>query len=130
MGYCTCDSCSGHRAVYELGLTDWCADLERQRQLRHGILGAVLGRLSHHWWPGRLHAGAGFREDAARFALGRGRRNREHPLGRHLAAMAELAELGEMAFPSPAWMSGVAGQWRSQFRTRVRTPPKLAIVGE
>ncbi len=104
VGYRTGDSRSGHRAVYELGLT--CVPVFNvnsncstgssalflaARAIRGGLADCTLALGFEKMQPGSLSVGA---------------QDRTPPLGRHLEAMAELSE---MAFPPTAWMFGAAG---------------------
>jgi acetyl-CoA acyltransferase len=104
VGYCYGESCSGHRAVYTLGLTaipvfnvnsncstGSSALFLAAQGIRGGITDCALA--------------VGF-EKMAPGSLGTTWNDREQPLAQHLEAMAQLREL---AFPVSPWMFGAAG---------------------
>lgn len=104
VGYCYGDSCAGHRAVYELGLTGLpvfninsncstgsSALYLAAQAIRGGLADCVLA-LGFE----KMHSGS----------LSMDADNRAAPLGRHIDAMAELSE---MASPPAPWMFGAAG---------------------
>ncbi|TWP34112.1 lipid-transfer protein [Leekyejoonella antrihumi] len=104
VGYCYGDSCSGHRAIYELGLTGVpvfnvnsncstgsSALFLAAQAIRGGLVDCTLALGFEKMQPGSLSMGA---EDRAA------------PMGEHIKAMAELRE---MAFPPAPWMFGAAG---------------------
>ncbi|RJQ81982.1 lipid-transfer protein [Pseudonocardiaceae bacterium YIM PH 21723] len=103
-GYVYGESCSGHRAVYELGLTGIpihnvnsncstgsSALFLAAQAIRGGLADCTLALGFEKMQPGSL--GSTFDD-------------REQPMLNHLQAMAELAEL---AFPPAPWMFGAAG---------------------
>ncbi|WP_405485208.1 lipid-transfer protein [Nocardia sp. NBC_00511] len=103
-GYCYGDSCSGHRAVYELGLTGIpvfnvnsncstgsSAMYLAAQAIRGGLADCTLAIGFEKMQPG---------------SLGSTYDDREPPMQRHLLAMAELREI---AFPPAPWMFGAAG---------------------
>ncbi|WP_194820157.1 lipid-transfer protein [Nocardia sp. XZ_19_385] len=103
-GYCYGDSCSGHRAVYGLGLTGIpvfnvnsncstgsSAMYLAAQAIRGGLADCTLAIGFEKMQPG---------------SLGNTYEDREPPMQRHLLAMAELREI---AFPPAPWMFGAAG---------------------
>jgi acetyl-CoA acetyltransferase len=103
-GFCYGESCSGHRAVYELGLsgipvfnvnsncsTGSSALYLAAQAIRGGLADCTLALGFEKMQPGSL--GATYDD-------------REQPLRRHLLATAELREF---AFPPAPWMFGAAG---------------------
>jgi len=103
-GFCYGESCSGHRAVYGLGLTGLpvfnvnsncstgsSALFLAAQAIRGGLADCTLALGFEKMQPGSL---GGTYED------------REQPMMRHMLAMAELREI---AFPPAPWMFGAAG---------------------
>nr|WP_042183515.1 lipid-transfer protein [Kibdelosporangium sp. MJ126-NF4]CTQ98242.1 3-ketoacyl-CoA thiolase (EC 2.3.1.16) [Kibdelosporangium sp. MJ126-NF4] len=103
-GYVYGESCSGHRAVYELGLsgipihnvnsncsTGSSALYLAAQAIRGGLADCALAIGFEKMQPG---------------SLGTTYDDREQPMLNHMQAMAELAEL---AFPPAPWMFGAAG---------------------
>ncbi|MFT8178693.1 lipid-transfer protein [Mycobacteroides chelonae] len=103
-GYCYGESCSGHRAVYGLGLTGVpvfnvnsncstgsSALFLAAQSIRGGISDCALAIGFEKMQPG---------------SLGSTYDDREQPMQRHLLAMAELQEI---SFPPAPWMFGAAG---------------------
>jgi acetyl-CoA acyltransferase len=104
-GYCYGESTSGHRAVYELGLTDIpifnvnsncstgsSALFLAAQAIRGGLVDCTLALGFEKMNPGSLGTD--------------GYQDREQPMQRHLMAMAELREI---YFPPAPWMFGAAG---------------------
>jgi acetyl-CoA acetyltransferase len=104
VGYCYGESCSGHRAVYGLGLTGIpvfnvnsncstgsSALFLAAQAIRGGLADCTLALGFEKMQPG---------------SLGSTYDDREQPMQRHLLAMAELREF---AFPPAPWMFGAAG---------------------
>ncbi|WP_028462853.1 lipid-transfer protein [Nocardia sp. 348MFTsu5.1] len=105
VGYVYGDSTCGQRAIYELGMTgipitnvnNNCSTGSTAlylaaQSVRGGLADCVLALGFEKMQPGSLASG-GFQD-------------REQPLGRHIAAEAELFEF---AFPAAPWMFGAAG---------------------
>lgn len=103
-GFCYGESCSGHRAVYGLGLTGIpvfnvnsncstgsSALFLAAQAIRGGLADCTLAIGFEKMQPG---------------SLGTTYDDREQPMQRHLEAMAELQEF---AFPVAPWMFGAAG---------------------
>ena len=122
VGYCSGDSTSGQRALYELGMTgipvvnvnNNCSTGSTAlylaaQAIRGGLADCVLALGFEKMQPGSLGGGA---ED------------RESPLRRHIKA---LAEIDELAFPVAPWMFGAAG--REYMRTYGATAEHFAKIG-
>ncbi|MBJ7385709.1 MAG: lipid-transfer protein, partial [Mycolicibacterium sp.] len=105
VGYCSGDSTSGQRALYELGMTgipivnvnNNCSTGSTAlylaaQAIRGGLADCVMALGFEKMQPGSLGGGAD---------------DRESPLGRHVKA---LAEIDEFAFPVAPWMFGAAGR--------------------
>jgi acetyl-CoA acyltransferase len=102
-GYCYGESCSGHRAVYGLGLTGIPVNVNSNcstgssalflaaQAIRGGLADCTLALGFEKMQPG---------------SLGSTYDDREQPMMRHMMAMAELREI---AFPPAPWMFGAAG---------------------
>jgi acetyl-CoA acyltransferase len=122
VGFCSGDSTSGQRALYELGMTgipivnvnNNCSTgstalyLSAQT-IRGGLADCVLALGFEKMQPGSLGGGAD---------------DRESPLLRHIKA---LAEIDEMAFPVAPWMFAAAG--REYMRTYGATAEHFAKIG-
>src|SRR3982074_983814 len=122
VGYCSGDSTSGQRALYELGLTgipivnvnNNCSTgstalFLAAQTIRGGLADCVIALGFEKMQPGPLRGGA---ED------------RESPMGKHVKAMAEIDEFG---FPVAPWMFGAAG--REPMRQYGPTAEHFAKIG-
>ena len=123
VGYCYGESCSGHRAVYGLGLTGVpvfnvnsncstgsSALFLAAQAIRGGMADCTLALGFEKMQPG---------------SLGTSYDDREQPMQRHLLAMAELREI---AFPPAPWMFGAAGlEHNERFGS---TPEHFAKIAE
>ncbi len=122
VGYCSGDSTSGQRALYELGMTgipivnvnNNCSTgstalFLAAQAIRGGVADCVLALGFEKMQPGSLGGGA---ED------------RESPLKRHILA---LNEVDEMAFPVAPWMFGAAG--REHMKKYGTTAEHFAKIG-
>ncbi|MFE5501312.1 lipid-transfer protein [Amycolatopsis japonica] len=122
-GYCYGESCSGHRAVYELGLTGIpvfnvnsncstgsSALFLAAQAIRGGLADCTLALGFEKMQPG---------------SLGSTYDDREQPMMRHMQAMAELREF---AFPPAPWMFGAAGLEHNE--RYGSTPEHFAKIGE
>ncbi|MFM9034140.1 MAG: lipid-transfer protein [Mycobacterium sp.] len=122
VGYCSGDSTSGQRALYELGMTgipivnvnNNCSTGSTAlylaaQAIRGGLADCVLALGFEKMQPGSLGGGA---ED------------RESPLRRHIKA---LAEIDELAFPVAPWMFAAAG--REYMRDYGATAEHFAKIG-
>ena len=105
VGYVAGDSTSGNRALYELGMTGIpIANVNNNcstgstalflaaQTIRGGLADCVIALGFEKMQPGALQGGAD---------------DRESPMGKHVAAMAEI---DEFAFPVAPWMFGAAGR--------------------
>jgi len=123
VGFCYGESCSGHRAVYGLGLTGVpvfnvnsncstgsSALFLAAQAIRGGMADCTLALGFEKMQPG---------------SLGSTYNDREQPMQRHLLAMAELREI---AFPPAPWMFGAAGlEHNERFGS---TPEHFAKIAE
>src|SRR6185312_4461391 len=122
VGYCSGDSTSGQRALYELGLTgipivnvnNNCSTGSTAlylgaQAIRGGLADCVLALGFEKMQPGALQGGA---------------TDRESPLGNHVKA---LAEIDEFAFPVAPWMFGAAG--REHMKKYGSTAEHFAKIG-
>ena len=123
VGYCYGESCSGHRAVYGLGLTGIpvfnvnsncstgsSALFLAAQAIRGGLADCTLALGFEKMQPG---------------SLGSTYDDREQPMLRHMLAMAELREF---AFPPAPWMFGAAGLEHNE--RYGSTPEHFAKVAE
>ena len=103
-GFCYGESCSGHRAVYELGLTG-IPVFNVNSNCSTGSSALFLAAQAIRGGIADCTLALGF-EKMQSGALGTSYDDREQPMQRHLLAMAELQEL---YFPPAPWMFGAAG---------------------
>lgn len=104
VGYCFGDSCSGHRAVYELGLTG-VPVFNVNSNCSTGSSALFLAAQAIRGGLADCTLALGF-EKMQSGSLSMGSDDRAAPMGRHIEAMAVLRE---MAFPPAPWMFGAAG---------------------
>lgn len=104
VGYCYGDSCSGHRAVYELGLTGLPV-FNVNSNCSTGSSALYLAAQAIRGGLADCTLALGFEKMQAG-SLSMGADDRAAPMGRHIEAMTELRE---MAFPPAPWMFGAAG---------------------
>ncbi len=122
VGYCSGDSTSGNRALYELGMTgipivnvnNNCSTgstalFLAAQTIRGGLADCTIALGFEKMQPGPLQGGA---ED------------RESPMGKHVKAMAEI---DEFAFPVAPWMFAAAG--REHMRQYGSTAEHFAKIG-
>ncbi len=122
VGYCSGDSTSGQRALYELGMTgipivnvnNNCSTgstalFLAAQSIRGGLADCVLALGFEKMQPGSLGGGA---------------QDRESPLGHHVRA---LAAIDEFAFPVAPWMFGAAG--REHMKKYGSTAEHFAKIG-
>ncbi|HEY1590516.1 MAG TPA: lipid-transfer protein [Solirubrobacteraceae bacterium] len=122
VGYVYGESCSGHRAVYELGMTGIpvfnvnsncstgsSALFLAAQAIRAGIADCTLALGFEKMQPGSL--GATFTD-------------REQPMARHIEV---LAEISEVRLPPASWMFGAAG--REHMREHGSEPVHFAKIG-
>ncbi|HEX4108222.1 MAG TPA: lipid-transfer protein [Solirubrobacteraceae bacterium] len=123
VGYVYGESCSGHRAVYELGMsgipvfnvnsncsTGSSALFLAAQAIRGGMAGCTLALGFEKMQPGSL--GATFTD-------------REQPMMRHIEL---LAQISEVRLPPAPWMFGAAG--REHMREHDSGPEHFARIGE
>lgn len=123
VGYCTGDSCSGHRAIYELGLTG-IPVFNVNSNCSTGSSALFLAAQAIRGGLANCTMALGFEKMQAG-SLSVGATDRTPPLGRHVEAMTELSE---MAFPPTAWMFGAAGLEHNE--KYGSTPEHFAKVAE
>jgi acetyl-CoA acyltransferase len=123
VGYVYGESCSGHRAVYELGMTGIpvfnvnsncstgsSALYLAAQAIRGGLADCALALGFEKMQPGSL--GSTFDD-------------REQPMMRHIQL---LAEISEVKFPPAPWMFGAAG--REHMREHGSEPEHFAKIGQ
>jgi len=102
--FCYGESCSGHRAVYGLGLTG-IPVFNVNSNCSSGSSALFLAAQAIRGGLAECTLALGF-EKMQPGSLGSTYNDREQPMQRHLLAMAELQE---MYFPPAPWMFGAAG---------------------
>ena len=122
VGYCSGDSTSGQRALYELGMTG-IPIVNVNNNCSTGSTALYLGAQSIRGGLADCVLALGF-EKMQPGSLGGGAQDRESPLARHIKA---LAEIDELAFPVAPWMFGAAG--REYMRTYGATAEHFAKIG-
>ncbi len=122
VGYCSGDSTSGQRALYELGMTG-IPVVNVNNNCSTGSTALYLGAQSIRGGLADCVLALGF-EKMQPGSLGGGAQDRESPLLRHIKA---LAEIDEMAFPVAPWMFGAAG--REYMREYGATAEHFAKIG-
>ncbi|MDG4665990.1 lipid-transfer protein [Mycobacterium sp. 236(2023)] len=122
VGYCSGDSTSGQRALYELGMTgipivnvnNNCSTGSTAlylaaQSIRGGLADCVLALGFEKMQPGSLQAGA---------------QDRESPMMRHITA---LTKIEDFAMPAAPWMFGAAG--REHMKKYGTTAEHFAKIG-
>ena len=122
VGYCSGDSTSGQRALYELGMTG-IPIVNVNNNCSTGSTALYLGAQSIRGGLADCVLALGF-EKMQPGALGGGAQDRESPLARHIKA---LAAIDEFALPPAPWMFGAAG--REYMRTYGATAEHFAKIG-
>ena len=122
VGYCSGDSTSGQRALYELGMTG-IPIVNVNNNCSTGSTALYLGAQSIRGGLADCVLALGF-EKMQPGSLGGGAQDRESPLRRHIKA---LAEIDELAFPVAPWMFAAAG--REYMRTYGATAEHFAKIG-
>lgn len=122
VGYCSGDSTSGQRALYELGMTG-IPIVNVNNNCSTGSTALFLGAQTIRGGLADCVLALGF-EKMQPGSLGGGASDRESPLGRHIKA---LMEIDELAFPVAPWMFGAAG--REYMRTYGATAEHFAKIG-
>jgi acetyl-CoA acetyltransferase len=108
-GYCYGESCSGHRAVYGLGLTG-IPVFNVNSNCSTGSSALYLAAQAIRGGLAECTLAIGF-EKMQPGSLGSTYDDREQPMQKHMEAMAELQEF---AFPVAPWMFGAAGVEHNQ----------------
>ena len=122
VGFCSGDSTSGQRALYELGMTG-IPIVNVNNNCSTGSTALYLGAQTIRGGLAYCVLALGF-EKMQPGSLGGGADDRESPLLRHIKA---LAEIDEMAFPVAPWMFAAAG--REYMRTYGATAEHFAKIG-
>ena len=122
VGYCSGDSTSGQRALYELGMTG-VPIVNVNNNCSTGSTALYLGAQSIRGGLADCVLALGF-EKMQPGSLGGGAQDRESPLMRHIKA---LAEIDELAMPVAPWMFAAAG--REYMRTYGATAEHFAKIG-
>ena len=122
VGYCSGDSTSGQRALYELGMTG-IPIVNVNNNCSTGSTALFLGAQAIRGGLSDCVLALGF-EKMQPGSLGGGADDRESPLGRHIKALAEIDEFG---FPVAPWMFGAAG--REYMRQYGATAEHFAKIG-
>jgi acetyl-CoA acyltransferase len=122
VGYCTGDSTSGNRALYELGLTG-IPIVNVNNNCSTGSTALFLAAQAIRGGLADCTIALGF-EKMQPGSLGGGADDRESPMKRHILA---LNEIDEMQFPVAPWMFGAAG--REHMREHGSTAEHFAKIG-
>ena len=122
VGYCSGDSTSGQRALYELGMTG-IPIVNVNNNCSTGSTALYLGAQTIRGGLADCVLALGF-EKMQPGSLGGGADDRESPLLRHIKA---LADIDDMTFPVAPWMFAAAG--REYMRTYGATAEHFAKIG-
>lgn len=122
VGYCSGDSTSGQRALYELGMTG-IPVVNVNNNCSTGSTALYLGAQTIRGGLADCVLALGF-EKMQPGSLGGGADDRESPLRRHIKA---LAEIDELSFPVAPWMFAAAG--REYMRAFGATAEHFAKIG-
>lgn len=122
VGYVYGESCSGHRAAYELGLTG-IPIFNVNSNCSTGSSALYLAAEAIRTGSSDLSMAIGF-EKMQPGSLATSFDDREQPLGDHIQL---LAEISEVRFPPAPWMFGAAG--REHMETYGSTPEHFARIG-
>ncbi|MEI7914131.1 MAG: lipid-transfer protein [Mycobacteriaceae bacterium] len=122
VGYCSGDSTSGQRALYELGMTG-VPIVNVNNNCSTGSTALYLGAQSIRGGLADCVLALGF-EKMQPGSLGGGAQDRESPLMRHIKA---LAAIDELAMPVAPWMFAAAG--REYMREYGATAEHFAKIG-
>ncbi|MGH3646258.1 MAG: lipid-transfer protein [Micromonosporaceae bacterium] len=122
-GYVFGESTSGHRAVYELGLTG-IPIFNVNSNCSTGSTALYLAAEAIRGGRADVTLALGF-EKMQPGSLGATYDDREQPMMSHIQA---LAEISEVAFPPAPWMFGAAG--REHMERYGSTPDHFAKIGE
>ncbi len=122
VGYVYGESCSGHRAAYELGLTG-IPIFNVNSNCSTGSSALYLAAQAIRSGQSDVTLALGF-EKMQPGSLGTTFDDREQPMGNH---MQLLAEISEVRFPPAPWMFGAAG--REHMEQYGTTPEHFAKIG-
>ncbi len=122
VGYVYGESCAGHRAAYELGLTG-IPIFNVNSNCSTGSSALYLAAQAIRSGQSDVTLALGF-EKMNPGSLGTTFDDREQPLGNH---MQLLAEISEVRFPPAPWMFGAAG--REHMEQYGTTPEHFAKIG-
>jgi len=122
VGYVYGESCSGHRAAYELGLTG-IPIFNVNSNCSTGSSALYLAAEAIRTGSSDLSMAIGF-EKMQPGSLATSFDDREQPLGDHIQL---LAEISEVRFPPAPWMFGAAG--REHMEKYGSTPEHFARIG-
>ena len=122
VGYVYGESCSGHRAAYELGLTG-IPIFNVNSNCSTGSSALYLAAQAIRSGQSDLTMAIGF-EKMQPGSLATSFDDREQPLGNHIQL---LAEISEVRFPPAPWMFGAAG--REHMEQFGSTPEHFAKIG-
>ncbi|WP_183092761.1 lipid-transfer protein [Nocardioides stalactiti] len=122
VGYVYGESCSGHRAAYELGLTG-IPIFNVNSNCSTGSSALYLAAQAIRSGQSDVTLALGF-EKMQPGSLGTTFNDREQPMGDH---MQLLAEISEVKFPPAPWMFGAAG--REHMEQYGTTPEHFAKIG-
>ena len=122
VGYCSGDSTSGQRALYELGMTG-IPIVNVNNNCSTGSTALYLGAQAIRGGLADCVLALGF-EKMQPGSLGGGAQDRESPLMRHIKA---LAAMDELAMPVAPWMFAAAG--REYMREYGATAEHFAKIG-
>jgi len=123
VGYVYGESCSGHRAVYELGMTG-IPVFNVNSNCSTGSSALFLGAQAIRGGTAECVLALGF-EKMQPGSLGATFTDREQPMGRHIGLMAEISEV---RLPPAPWLFGAAG--REHMREHGSEPEHFAKIGE
>ena len=123
VGYCSGDSTSGNRALYELGMTG-IPIVNVNNNCSTGSTALLPCRAVDPRRAGRLRRSRSASRRCSPARCSGGAEDRESPLGSHVKA---LAEIDEFAFPVAPWMFGAAG--REHMRKYGTTAEHFAKIG-
>jgi acetyl-CoA acyltransferase len=122
-GYVYGESCSGHRAVYELGMTG-IPVFNVNSNCSTGSTALYLAAQAVRGGLADCALALGF-EKMQRGSLGATFTDREPPIGRHGELLAQISEVG---MPPAPWMFGAAG--REHMREHGSEPEHFAKIGQ
>ncbi|MFE4574375.1 lipid-transfer protein [Streptomyces chartreusis] len=122
VGYVYGESCSGHRAAYELGITG-IPIFNVNSNCSTGSSALYLAAQAIRSGQSDVTLALGF-EKMQPGSLGSTFNDREQPMANHMQLMAEISEV---RFPPAPWMFGAAG--REHMQSYGTTPEHFAKIG-